>query len=73
MLIYDTRVVERCEKTQVKAPTAGRTRFITECREKYIYMTARKFTTRRYSILAVHVSTSSSAKNTVLQTGGEDD
>jgi len=29
-------VVERWEKTPVKAPTAGRARFITECRVKYI-------------------------------------
>jgi hypothetical protein len=55
-------------KTAVKKPT--------ECSEKY--MTARRgggrrFTTRRCSVLAVHVSTCSRAKDTVLRTGGEKD
>ena len=57
------------EKTAVKAPT--------ECSEKYIYDSpkgwGRRFKTRRCSVLAVHVSTCSRAKDTVLQTGGEED
>jgi len=59
-------VVERWEKTPVKAQTVERRRFIIEYREKY--MTARRgggrgFTTRRCSVLEVPVSKCSISKD----------
>ena len=64
--------VERQGKKQVKAATVGRRRSITECIVKY--MAARRdggrFKNRRCSVLAVHVSTCSRAKDAVCRQEG---